>query len=463
MAPARLFRFGALALAALAGCPANDGIPPPLDGFFFPIAQAVGHGGRWLYVVNSDFDLHYNGGTVVSVDLTCVRGHIDDRGLTRCAALPDAPLIRCVTDPGAPTAQVCASAGFIKASETRRINPFAVDAAWANYPDRQRLYVVVRGDGSVTWFNTDARGGLDCGATSPGGMCTDSYRAGNDASQSPTAARLPPDPSGLSVDPDRGWIAVSHQSTDVTLGGMSLLRDPAAGGGGGAPVLLNVVGNVSPGLSGLTLIPRASATDPARSTWIVASRSEASLSFFQAYPGNSALRDAGPFMYRSAVAPVTGLNSGNNSRAVVLDPRAPSTRAFVVSRAPESLLTVRMNAQNPADLQVTDAIPVPAGPSRVLAVDDGARTLVYVASYDARTLTVIDPDAHQVVAEVRTNRGPHAMALDPTPGQTFLYLVDFLDGALEVFDLRSTRNGAPNPAYNQRVLTLAPSLPVVTQ
>lgn len=463
MAPARLFRFGVLALAALAGCPANDGIPPPLDGFFFPIAAAVGHGGRWLYVVNSDFDLRYNGGTVVSVDLTCVRARIADRSLSRCAAITDSPAIRCVTDPGAPTAQVCASAGFVNARETRRINPFAVDAAWAEYPDRQRLYVAVRGDGSVTWFNTDARGGLDCGATSPGGLCTDGFRAGNDTSQSPTAARLPPDPSGLSVDPARGWIAVSHQSTDVTLGGMSLLRDPAAAGGGGAPVLLNVVSNVSPGLSGLTLLPRASAADPSRSTWIVTSRTEASLSLFQAYPGNPALRDAGPFLYRGAIAAVTGLNNGANSRAVTLDPRSPTTRAFVVSRSPEALLTIRMNPQNPADMQIVDATPVPAGPSRVVAADDGARTLVYVASYDARTLTVIDPDAHQVVDEVRTNRGPHAMAIDTTPGQAFLYLVDFLDGALEVFDLRPTVQGAVNPAYNRRVLTLAPALPGVTQ
>jgi DNA-binding beta-propeller fold protein YncE len=439
-----------VAAALLVGCPSNNGTDPPADGFFFPIAAAQSADGDTLFVANSDFDLRYNGGTVVSVDLALVRA--------RAAEVARSGPQNCTADPNAAGAAICPAREFIRARFTRKINPFAVDLAVARYPERERVYVVVRGDGSLTWLDATPGGGLDCGGPAePASPCDDAHRAGVDTAQSPVGARLPPDPSSLSVDPQRGWVVVSHQSVDPNFARASLFRDPAftAGAGGAAgPTLLNVVGGLAPGLSSLALLGR-SADDPTRSTWVSTSRSEASLTFLQAYPGNPQLGDALPFLYRSATARVEGLSTGANNRNVLLDPARPG-RAYLISRAPESMLTVQFDPAAPTRVQVVDAVPLPPGPSR-LAFVPGARPMVLAVSYDARQVTLVDLGAQRVVGQVFTNRGPHTVVVDPRG--PWAYVLDFLDAAVEVIDLRPEVDGAANRSYLRRVLTLGSTGP----
>lgn len=436
--------------AALGACPENAGVPPPTNAFFYPVAAVASADGAWLYVVNSDFDLRYNGGTVVAVDLAAVRD----------VATRRVPSAGCRVDEsaeGVSDALRCEASRFIRASATRRVNPFAVDAALARYGDRERLYVAVRGDGSVTWFDLNGRGDMDCGASSVGDLCDVAHRVGIDPAASPLGVRLPPDPSAISVDPARGWIVVSHQSSDPAAPRASLLFDRGSRMGSpssAGPVLLNAVGGLATGLSALAFVPGASAS--ARSTWVATSRAEAVLTFLQAYPGNANLQDAQPYLYRSAAVGLTGLNRGRDSRSVVVDPAPGASRLFVVNRDPEALLVVDLDPMNPGRVTVGDVIPLPPGPSRVLASYDAAlqRTFLYVVAFDARRVSVVDPVERRIVAESTTNRGPHGLARDPS-GQ-FLYVMDFNDNALEVLDLRSrTAEGAPNPSFHRRVLTLA--------
>jgi hypothetical protein len=51
----------------------GDGTHPPPESFYFPVCLAVSRGGNVLYVVNSDFDLQWNGGTIQSYDLDQIR------------------------------------------------------------------------------------------------------------------------------------------------------------------------------------------------------------------------------------------------------------------------------------------------------------------------------------------------------------------------------------------------------
>src|SRR5271166_1879210 len=73
-------RRAAVILAALAGGPVvascystGNGTLPPPESFYFPVGMAVSKGGNVLYVVNSDFDLQWNGGTIQSYDLNGIR------------------------------------------------------------------------------------------------------------------------------------------------------------------------------------------------------------------------------------------------------------------------------------------------------------------------------------------------------------------------------------------------------
>jgi len=72
-----------LALCALAGgCwPDTSGTPPPVTSayFYYPVGLGMTQPtGRYLLVVNSNFDLLYNSGTVVPFDLEPIREVIDD-------------------------------------------------------------------------------------------------------------------------------------------------------------------------------------------------------------------------------------------------------------------------------------------------------------------------------------------------------------------------------------------------
>src|ERR1019366_3246602 len=72
-----LVASAAVACAAVAGgvsCySANIGHAPPLKNFYFPVGLAVSPNGNVMYVVNSDFDLQWNGGTLQSYDLYAIR------------------------------------------------------------------------------------------------------------------------------------------------------------------------------------------------------------------------------------------------------------------------------------------------------------------------------------------------------------------------------------------------------
>lgn len=449
-----LFALAATASLALSGCPTNDGVDPPVDQLFYPIALAADPDGHALYVVSSDFDLRYNGGTVVSLDLDMVRAAVANPGNFNCRP-----------DRSAPGAHICDEAQFVRRDQTRKINPFAVDAALGRFASgRERLYVIVRGDNSLTWLDAAPSGTLDCGASGVTEFCTDAHRVGIDPGQALRGDVLPQEPASLSVDASRGWITVVHQNNDPTYARASLFWDRDAVRTtpiGSSPQLMNVVTGLPRGLAYVLRLEGFEA-DTARATWLATSRTEGLFTVLQAYPGNGALEDKRPFLYRTSIAAVNGLNNGANNRGAALDPTPGAHRAFVVSRAPEALLTVDLSNLNAPT--VTDFQPVAGGPSRVLANYDATthRTLVYVVSYDARRITVVEPDAHRVAGQIFTHRGPHQIVRDPNG--RFLYMVDFLDNTVEVIDIQPGGGVDPSEPANRRVLTLGePSAPEVSR
>lgn len=237
-------------LLSLASCfTSAEGVPPPLKEFYYPTGMVVSPGRTTLYVTNSDFDLQYSGGTVQALDLEALRKKTQALRLALnanstsekpleiskvCAAQSLKANDNAALYPG-PCSPVTVPT-FVKASV--EIGAFASAAALAVRPCQDgrgvRLFVPVRGDPSVTYFDvTDDRSGicdttgnmlapvspcadptacLSCGAETNSGRCATSHLLGKDPTTSQRELLLPVDPFGIDVD-DRGEaLTVTHQT-----------------------------------------------------------------------------------------------------------------------------------------------------------------------------------------------------------------------------------------------------------
>jgi hypothetical protein len=360
---------GAVAFAsvsiALASCIApSAGQPPPLDSFYFPTGLAVSPGRRVLFVASSDFDLQYNGGSVLALDLASVRARLGQiRSSLEAAAALDAQ-----GKPGEAEAHRCADAGLLP-NDNRLLSPAPCQALAADTFVRSaatigafasgeivvrrpggiagaRLFVPVRGDPSLTYFDiTDdsdpaapyspcADGDvfcLDCGqAGLQDRRCADAHRVGQNPTENSRGLVLPVEPVGLAAATfDAGnLLVVAHQ----TQGAASLVTNPWQAGSPWTP-------SDRPGLqftvTGLPDGPTDVATLPEPAV-VTASRAQGGASTIGYEPGFlvtfraaaevDLLRyhvDDGdpsrPFLTRAGGVGVTALAKGTDSRGIALD------------------------------------------------------------------------------------------------------------------------------------------------
>jgi hypothetical protein len=250
---ARLILAAALFASSGSACySTGEGPEPPPNAIYFPVGILPSPGGKALYIVNSDFDLQYNGGTVEAYSLEDIRkvlrpfwspAETDDRS-DPCFGLGPNPNV--ILYPGP-----CASLDLKRPPprpepyeplyrRSAKIGAFATDVVMACHPSEElrnggtadcmrggaasargaRLFVPVRGDRSLTFFDVDddREGGdqtfkLECGQASNSGRCSDAYRVGVDPAENTRGITLPAEPFGVAVS-DRGdAIVVTHQSS----------------------------------------------------------------------------------------------------------------------------------------------------------------------------------------------------------------------------------------------------------
>lgn len=293
---AALFEKAALLGAAclLAGCysPGN-GVSPPLDKIYFPVGVVVSPGGTRLYVVNSDFDLQYNAGSVQAYDLVRLRSLLpkycnsdaDCDASARCDLTPtvqndDEPSHWCVARSGPYAGKPCGALGekgaadrFLEPGRCGYVNPvhpqqggpslildavgigaFATDAIFVSRPPAPntgqvqpggRLFIPVRGDSSLHWIDVDddskfdkngnplhanLRHVLECGQDNNNGQCDSAHRRGSDSDQENTRGlRMPSEPFAIASTPTGSAVVVTAQ----TSGDVSLFVNDAQSWGDG--------------------------------------------------------------------------------------------------------------------------------------------------------------------------------------------------------------------------------------
>ncbi len=245
----------------------GEGVPPPADEVYFPVGLAIDAGAEYLYVVNSDFDLQFNQGTVQSLSLEKIRAVTPtpcsddgdcDSGQS-CDTTPteengEIPSFFCVADDGPHAGEPCGA--FQESSATRRalspgrcspisltnpadgsgpliedsveISAFATDVIFRSRPDASgaggaggapvssgapgRLFIPVRGDSSLHWIDVDS-GEMDCGQQQNHGRCDSEHRVGdNPEADNTRGIEMPPEPFGIAATPDGRVIVTTHQT-----------------------------------------------------------------------------------------------------------------------------------------------------------------------------------------------------------------------------------------------------------
>jgi hypothetical protein len=296
-------RRGATATLAIGACMLGAGcflgdvaLSPPADALYYPTALVRSPGGSTLYVANSDFDLQYDGGTVLALNLINIRKKLTPllAKLREIGALHSTTTVRdaCNTLCDSSDTVACPTLD-LKTNTNKALNPgpcqpialgdavggvppsgtIGAFASGAIFVQRSaapaaRLFLAVRGDPSITFFevndDTSAPGTflptLDCtgtGGNLAGERCNNLHRVGVEPFESTRAILLPTEPVGIAASEDGTAIVVAHQ----TESSVSLTIDdpgqntPTLDGARPKPTLEFVLGALPAGPTEVAAVP----------------------------------------------------------------------------------------------------------------------------------------------------------------------------------------------------------------
>jgi hypothetical protein len=326
-------------------------------------------------------------------------------GVCMLACVDNAPLTPAACSPISPPFQGSATIGA-----------FASGAVIAQDPTTSghaRLFVPVRGDPSVTWFdiqddsasaappscmtdedcakslpnsvcrNNVCRFLLDCGQSPDSPRCIDEHRMGVDPYDNFRNLILPVQPVGLDVSDDGQWLVSAHQITGGPAIGLSWDKHD-----GSRPTFqFDLTSNVPAGPTEVKHIPAPKlvsvANIPYQPGFLVSYNATPEIDIFRVNPdqGSSPPR---PFLSRAAQTPVTLLADGKDSRGIALDASERQAcedacggtdqacltgctnipiLAFIANRSPPSLLfgnveTTIVNGGGTTGLGVSDALEI---------------------------------------------------------------------------------------------------------
>ena len=353
----------------------GEGVSPPKDRtVYFPVGLALDSGARHLFIVNSDFDLQYNAGTVESWNLDALRARLpvacksdaDCDGGNVCDCFdpdPNSELCGshrtsgvasnwCVA-PGTP--KPCPFSRELSASERQlypgrcfSINPlsttggtraihqdsveigaFATDVIYrarpaSAAPDQPgRLFVPVRGDATLHWIDVDDEGNLYCGQSDPGadGACAHTHRRGdNPQAENTRGLAMLPEPFGLDATESGEWLMVSNQSSFAT--GLFHNAWTAGGGYDNGPTYQYTIAGLSAQPIGVVAVPRSRASIAVKELelpeFFVGFRGAAQIDLLRVYPDADSSPPR-PYAKAPDFSPILTNSNGGDSRGMAID------------------------------------------------------------------------------------------------------------------------------------------------
>jgi hypothetical protein len=432
--PCALFRClsALLGLLSVGACNLdNVGDPPPDADIYFPTGlflsqQSEGSASRFLYLLNSNFDLRYNRGSVQVFNLDAL-----DAKLRECPR----PGLDCQINP----ADLLVDEVLVPSLAT----------GYSVSPDRKRLYVATRTDQSLLYIDMDetAEGEAILQCDESERRCNDDRRRGQNASDNPRGVTFPGEPvgmitvpaastvEGLDADSAPGdFIMVAHR-----WGQLSLFHDPGAAG----PKLIHVLDRLPLEPTGiefdpigrvsyLSLFARSAANGSSRLLSRVALSVE---------PGPDGSLDAS-YAYDVGAVVIDGVAPQRTTRTVRMNP-AREGQLLVTGDRPSSLLFVDVGSGSESaaapTLPARDIVTVGDGPMRMTLGKIGDRDLVAVSCFDGKQLYLVDAARATIVSVIHNLNGPFDLGID-TERQR-LYLADFRSSSVLIIDLSALADG----------------------
>jgi len=400
-----------------AGCFSDrKGVSPQRNEFSFPTAALITPDQKYLLVANSNFDLAWESGTVVVIDLEKVESIVSGCPEEGCQPLEE-------------------TSDFILEDETVLIGSYASFMSLA--PGGKRIYITIRGNNSLTTINLneDGESGRKIYCFKEGDT---SRRCDSNHVVTYGTTSLPPDPHALNSELD-GWVFVSSLSTNgVTVFKVDTENDIERDL---PPKLLYVDNSFPTGVSWIKKHPKVG-------LFYATSRTVSDVITFRFVWDNVDYENS-PRFYFGYPIKMSVLSSGNDARAI--DFTEDGNFAFVTNRSPNSLVIVDTSIGPngwPAN-NVIGVVGLDQGPSmvKVWQPPGDDRTFVYATCYNADRVYVIDPFTRAKLDTIATGDGPHVFVTDSL--REMGYLVNFIESTISVIDINPE-----SPMFNKVRATL---------
>lgn len=451
-----------LGAVLFAGCmPGTAGIEPPSDELIYPVGLAMTPSGRYLVALNSNFDLKYNAGTLVAIDVSdlaealpseaCPDGENDQR---KCHLKVTDPVSRCSADGGECFLHESA---LIFKKDTVFLGAFASDLEVT--PKGDRLLIPVRGSRAILIVDMESTAAahdvLDCGQGTSGRECGNDHQvvdSGKSGDGIPDVT-LPIEPYEVTsfdyeardANGDVVWITTYGAATHLASGEVSLFQiaeqDARTGQETGlAPTLVATVGNVIPGASGIATNPLSRDVDSSRAGEIyVTGRHDSSpdIAVLKLLTGGG----TGPTHnnpYFNVVGRISlgqDLYSATDARGIAIT--SDGQRGYMVTREPSSLLAIDL-----AGRQMMGQTVVGAEPSSVYLYEhDGGtpddpsddRTFAFVLCFSIDRVYIIETSTMELLTTRTTGAGPQALTVDRERGR--VYIANFRESTISVLTI----------------------------
>lgn len=432
----------------MASCmPDTSGVNPPKDSLFFPVGMSLTEGDDYLLVANSNFDLRYNGGTLVAIDL----GKFAPRDTSRLGAIEADPSL-CLDDSSEKSvlekvacaihcdSEGCESAdaynkwfsedrselyipesAVINVADTIAIGSFASDLDIT--PQKNRAIIPVRGERTILIVDIDPsrQNGslLNCG-TGEDVHCDKKHRIESNDKES-----LPIEPyevtSFTRQGDNPGDVGTYGVATHLYGGEVSLFQIDHNGILDAD--LLNVATNVVPGASGV-------ATNLSDERIYVTGRNDPTphLAVLRVLPLEFPIEENHYFNRVSSIEFGKEISAGTDARGLAIDWESATPMAYMVTRNPEALLKIDLEQQKLVDMTTLGTDPSVVGLYRSATTGE---TTPFVLCFLSDQVYIVDPELMQVHVRA-TGSGPHAMAFDKTRRQG--YIANFGESTISVIN-----------------------------